>query len=239
MNSTKPTTSVDPEFLQVLRNALGIGLCAGALILAGIGFMRAQARLSVLDAAAGLEEAMATADPSQRQVLVNRSADILRTVADRQTDDPAAALALARLRLAQALGPGADSAALLEEASRYAQAAQKRGAGGAETFALRAEIAFRANASNSAEAAGYLAQSYKLRPLDRTLGRTRARLGLRIWADLDAPTRQATQAETCLVMREAPALGPELAAAALDAEDALLPSDFAVWAADPGCQAQS
>lgn len=239
MNSTKPTTSVDAEFLYVLRNALGLGLCAIALVIAGIALMRAQARLSVLDANAGLEEALAMSDSQQKQMLINRSVDTLRAVAARQADDPAAALALARLRLAQAGVPSVDSVAHLEEAARYATLAQARGAALAETTLLRAEIAFRRSAAGGAEAAALLAESYRVRPLDPDMGRMRARLSLRVWADLDATARKAAQVETCMVLRTSPAFAPELAAAALDAEDALLPSDFAVWAQDEACQAAS
>lgn len=239
MNSTKPITSADPEFAQVLRNAAGLGLCVLALVIAGLSMQRAGERMALLDAVALMEEAASLTAPSDRERLLARSAEALTIQTARNRADPAAPAALARVRLLQSSLPGADQPALLADADRHAALSLARGAGQAELSALRAEIALAVgDLAAFDQAPALIMQSYTARPADARLALWRARIGLRLWGDLDEPTRTAVRAEACIVLREAPGLTAGLEAAALAAEAPLLPSEFAEWKADSGCQPQ-
>jgi hypothetical protein len=235
MNSTKPTTSADPAFTEVLRNAAGLGLCAVALVMAALSAQRGGDRLALLDAVAAVEEAQAVGSPQDQERLIARGAENLRGLADRRPADPSASAAFARVRLLQASRAAAAPDALLAEAASYAAKAAKAGGAGADIAMLRAQIALAAGPSEEANAAGFVAQSYAARGMDARLAPVRARLGLRLWADLPAPAQALAQAETCLLLRTAPTLAPALAAAAVEAHAPLLPSDFEAWTQDPAC----
>jgi hypothetical protein len=238
MTSTRPITSDRLELSDVLRSAVGLALCMGAAVMAFVVFQAAGDRQAILQAVATLDNP-AAAEGEERARALARSEDALVRMAQRRTGDPGPPAALARLRIQQANGPGVDPLALLMDADRYAKMVVDRGGDAAEAFALRAAIALASGPPLDETAGALIRQSYLARAVDRRLGPERARLGLRMWADLDEAARAGVRQETCLVLRELPALAPELEAAAVEAEAPLLPSDLAEWRADPGCQAAS
>jgi hypothetical protein len=208
-----------------------------ALVIAGMAFLRANDRLSVLDAAASLEDATLLANDPERQRILSRAGDALSAAIANRPSDHAALAALARLRLLQAQQAGADRAVLLSEAEKRAAEAAAQGAPAAEAKTLQAEVEFARAGVNSEPAAIFIGESYAVRPLDARLAPIRARLGLALWGALNAETHERVKAEVCLALSRAPALDDAFKAAALAAHAPLLPSDYAAWAADAGCQA--
>lgn len=218
------------------RLAVAYTLRGLALVLFLWSAINVSDRIFFLDAAANLERGLSLAPSEDRARALGLSADALTSLTKGRPDDPSALLLLARARLAQATLVGGEAATrYLAEADRAAQKSLMLGAPMAETSILRADIALASSQEESA-AAAFVAQSYASREIDPRLGPARARLGLRLWADLPAKARDAVKAESCLVLRIAPASIAELEAAAVAAEAPLLPSDFAQWVGDPGCQ---
>jgi hypothetical protein len=203
--------------------------------MAALSAQRAGERLSLLDNAAAVEEAVTVSEIADRDRLIGRRAEALRGIAHRRPGDPAASAAYARVRLVQAQHSVTEASAIIADAEAYAAKAANAGAPAADIAMLRAQIAIAGGPSQQAPAAGFVAQSYQARSIDPRLGPVRARLGLRLWADLDAATQTKVQAETCLLLRTAPTLAAALETAAIEAEAPLLPSDLATWIADPAC----
>lgn len=236
MSSTRPITSVDDAFWDVLRRAVGLGACALALVIGVMAFVRAGERLTILDAAAGLEDAALETKLDDRRRLLDKAADTLSAVSARRAADYTVLAALARLKLLQAQHSDVDADAYLLEAERRAAEAAARGGATADLTALQAEIAFVRAGVDSQPAAEFLRASYAKRGLDPRLAPTRARLGLALWGALDRVTHDRVKAEACLALRTAPALDDVFKAAAIAAHAPLLPSDYAAWTADAGCQ---